>query len=583
MTVVLVLIVVVVAISFIVMAYINSRKANRVALEQLAMKKELQKNFDIIKTLATTFDSVCYVDVTTKNVSPYSMGDTLIEKLGDVKSLKMELKYDQGMTLLLHSIVHPDDKENVFRALQFENVIKTLRTRKSFNIQCKALEYGEYRYHRIYLIKSNEGEGVDGFVVALADEDDEIRRLEMYQQELKSAKDRAEEANLAKSSFLANMSHEIRTPINAVMGMNEMILRESKDSQVLSYAEDIKSASQILLSIINDILDFSKIEAGKIEIVDVKYDVSSVLYDVSNMIFPKAEQKKLKLKIEVDESIPCSLMGDPIRIQQVMLNLLDNAVKYTESGEVFFGVKAEPAREGTVHLTIQVKDSGIGIREEDVPKLFQSFLRLDLSHNRTVEGTGLGLAITGKLVERMNGEIDVKSSYGEGSTFTVTLPQKIVDATPMGNFETHYQEFKKNSSKDKKSFTAPEARVLVVDDNNMNLRVAKHLMKVLDLQVFSCTSGQEFIELIQKERFDIVFLDHMMPGMDGIEALKLSKTLTNNLCAETPIVALTANAIVGAKEMYLKAGFHDYLCKPIKMEELEKCLLKFIPENLIIK
>lgn len=581
MTTILVVLAIIVALAFIVLIHVYVARYKRVAGEQLATKKELQKNFDIIKTLATTFDSVCYVDVNTKNVIPYSLGDTLIEKLGDVKNLKIELKYDQGMTLLLHSIVHPDDKEKISRALQFDNVISTLRTRKSFNIQCQALEYGEYRYHRIYVIKSNDGEGVVGFVVALADEDDEMRRLEMCQQELKDAKDRAEDASQAKSIFLANMSHEIRTPINAVMGMNEMILRECKDDKIRSYAADVKSASQMLLSIINDILDFSKIEAGKMDIVEADYDIGSVLNDVSNMICIKAEQKGLKLNVCVDENIPCALYGDAVRIQQVMLNLLNNAVKYTESGEVSFVVKSESAQNDMVNLSIQVKDSGIGIREDDLSKLFKSFQRLDISQNRAVEGTGLGLAITGKLVERMNGTIDVKSTYGVGSTFTVVLPQKVVDGTPVGNFEKRYQEFKRNELEIDTVFSAPDVRVLVVDDNSLNLRVAELMMGQLDLQVTLCSSGKECLELIQKEHFDVVFLDHMMPGMDGIEVLKNSKMLTNNLCAKTPFVALTANAIVGAKEMYLQEGFDDYLCKPIRMDKLESCLQKFLPEDRI--
>lgn len=582
LSIILSLFVILVVGAFVTTSYINGAVASRSAREQLKMKKEIQKNFNIINTLAAYFDAVIYVDAVTKKVIPYSLGKALKEKLGPAMGKDgLNLSYEQAMMLLVHSIIHPDERGALLPNLVFESVVENLKNKKSFSFQCQALEFGQYCYHKVMFIHSGSSDEVSSFVVAIADVDEEVRRIQSYQNDLEEAKKRAEDANQAKSSFLANMSHEIRTPINAIMGMNEMILRESENPQIHSYSEDIRGASQILLSIINDILDFSKIEAGKMEIVEAEYNIGSVLNDITAMISIKAEQKGLALGVKVDESIPSLMRGDAVRIQQVMLNLLNNAVKYTEKGSIEFRMSVIERRNNEVTLQIQVEDTGIGIREQDQSMLFKSFQRLDIVQNRTIEGTGLGLAITSKLVEYMHGSISVKSHYGKGSCFTVTLPQTVVDNAPIGNFDKHFQNLKNTVDLDKLSFTASEAKILVVDDNSMNLRVAQHLMKHLEVQVTTCSGGMECLELMKKERFDIIFLDHMMPGMDGMETLKLSKKLFGNKCAKAPVIALTANAIVGAKDMYLKAGFDGYLCKPIKMKDLEKTLLKFLPAELV--
>ena len=395
---------------------------------------------------------------------------------------------------------------------------------------------------------------------------------------LKLEKSAADSANKAKSDFLADMSHEIRTPINAVLGMNEMIIRESKDENVLDYASNIKKAGNTLLSIINTILDFSKIEDGRMSLVPVEFSVPDLLDGLVNSISERAKGKGLDFEVKVDEDIPVKLFGDDVRISQVIMNLLTNAVKYTEKGRVILRVTKKERTDEKITLLVEVEDTGIGIKEEDLDKLSVSFERIEEKRNRHIEGTGLGISIVTKLLAMMDSEMKVKSVYGEGSLFYFELGLKIADPTPIGP----YEERRKNVSvkkEEKIRLMAAGARVLVTDDNEMNRKVAINLLKLFGIKPDVCASGMETLERMRKEKYDLLFLDHMMPGMDGIETLKMLKY--EKILGDAPVIVLTANAVVGAKEQYLKQGFDGYLSKPIRIEELEEILKTYLPEELI--
>ncbi|MCR4922448.1 MAG: response regulator [Lachnospiraceae bacterium] len=409
---------------------------------------------------------------------------------------------------------------------------------------------------------------------------DLIKWQDKTKQELKEAAQKAISAGKAKSNFLAQMSHEIRTPINAVLGLNEMIIRESRDEEIIDYAENIKSAGKTLLSIINSILDFSKIEDGKMELVPVKYDLSSLINDLVNSISERAKNKGLNFEIKADKNLPATLYGDDVRIKQVIMNLLTNAVKYTEKGEVILTFEGRGIRDDHVTLFVSVKDTGIGIRQEDMGKLFESFERLDKARNRNIEGTGLGMSIVTKLLLMMDSKLEVESLYGEGSVFSFELSQEIIDATPIGDFSAMLKR-SIDSTKENRYIFADEARILVVDDNEMNLKVIRSLLKRNGIAPDLATSGFEAIERMTAKKYDIVFLDHMMPQMDGIETLKALKE-KKLLKKDTAVIALTANAVSGARDNYINLGFDDYLSKPIDVARLERKLADWLPEDKIV-
>ena len=386
-------------------------------------------------------------------------------------------------------------------------------------------------------------------------------------------------ASEAKSRFLAQMSHEIRTPINAVLGMNEMILREEKNETILDYSRNIDSAGKTLLTLINSILDFSKIEDGKMEIQPVRYDTASMVNDLINSVIQRADAKGLIFEANIDEALPCTLFGDDVRFSQVIMNLLTNAVKYTQEGSVTFTMSLEKKEADIATIYVAVKDTGIGIREEDREALFESFERLDEIRNHNIEGTGLGLSIIKSLLSLMDSSLTVESVYGKGSCFSFTINQRIADETPIGDYKKRLKESYENRS-EQKIIKAPGAKLLVVDDNDMNLKVCANLLKLFDIKPDLVTSGAETIEKMREDTYDIVLLDHMMPKMDGIETLKRLKD-ENLIPSETIVIALTANAVVGAREMYLEAGFDDYLSKPIAVKELGEILVRYLPEDII--
>lgn len=398
--------------------------------------------------------------------------------------------------------------------------------------------------------------------------------------EMEGEKQKALLSSESKGKFLANMSHEIRTPINAVLGMNAMILRESADRKIREYALDIQNAGQSLLSLINDILDFSKIESGKMELVVVEYDFSSMIHDIVNMISMKADAKGLTVDLYVDEKLPSRLKGDDVRIRQILINLLNNGVKYTEDGGVTLRVSGE-VQEDNVILNFEVEDTGIGIKEEDIAKLFQEFERIEEERNRNVEGTGLGMNIAVQLLELMQSKLQVESVYGKGTKFFFQLKQQIVDAEPIGNLEKRIREQAVGYSYNV-TFTAPKAKILVVDDNSINRKVFVNLLKETKVKIEEAAGGMECLEKIREKQYDIIFLDHMMPEMDGVETLHHMKEETDHFCTQTPVIALTANAIAGAREMYLAEGFDAFVSKPINPEKLERLMVEMLPEDIVI-
>ncbi len=442
----------------------------------------------------------------------------------------------------------------------------------------KSLEVGEESEYihsgRIYEIQRKPvvfHNVLHGYLLIFKDMTDSRAQMEEWRQ----LKNQAEAANRAKSEFLANMSHELRTPINVIMGMNQMIRDRSRDADVEGYTDHIDEAGQLLLSLINEVLDFSKIEAGRMEIFHEPYLLFDLLREVVNMIQLRANQKKLAFVTDIDPNLPTMPVGDEIHLRQVLLNILDNAVKYTSEGTVTLRVSADTRDEKTA-LTVVVSDTGRGMKPEDLKRLFTPFQRIEVSAGNFIQGTGLGMSITRELLHKMDSELQVESVYGEGSTFTFTVLQDVQDVTPIGNFAERCKE-KKETKNNKAPFIAPNAAVLVVDDSSMNCEVVKGLLSKTAIQIFTAYSGEDALQLTEKQPFDLIFMDHMMPGMDGTQTMYGIQDQKDGCNQKTPIIVLTANAIAGARERFLKQGFNGYLSKPVGRKELYQALEEWIP------
>ena len=404
---------------------------------------------------------------------------------------------------------------------------------------------------------------------------------EAEQQRVVEQNHELERLSRTRNNFFANMSHEIRTPINTIIGLNEMILREDISEEIAENAIHIQDASKMLLALINDILDMSKIESGKMEIVPIQYETGAMFSELVNLIWIRAHEKKLEFKLDISPEIPSMLYGDEVRIKQVVINLLSNAVKYTQKGFISLSARSEMKDNNKILLTISIRDSGIGIRKEDMDRLFQSFQRVDEGANAGIEGTGLGLSISHQLVEMMGGKITVDSIYQKGSVFTIQIEQDIVNENPMGHMDFMTRGSTHKRKKYKQIFEAPDAHVLVVDDNEMNLLVAKKLLRETKIQVDLAKSGKECLELTKQHFYNVIFMDHMMPEMDGVETLNRVRQQENGLCREVPVIALTANVTAGAEQIYQNKGFQNYLAKPISSSLLEAVLLKYLPKELV--
>ena len=465
----------------------------------------------------------------------------------------------------VHSHFHPDDRRMMLRFFDQVLIREASHLRRDVRI---LREDGTYTWTRVnVMVRDFRPE--DGIIDMVCVNYD-ITELKETERKLIAARDKAEELDRLKSAFLANMSHEIRTPINVMLGMNEMILRESESKEIRQYAKSIERSGGYLISLINNILDISRIESGKMEIEEGKYELRQLLDEVMLIAEKQAEQKSLKMNLIFDKTLPAYLIGDVIHIKQILLNLINNAVKYTKEGQI--DIKVSKNAEET-KLIFEVKDTGIGIKEENLPVLFDAFMRVDSKKNKKIKGTGLGLAIAKQLAEQMDGMIWVESVYGKGSSFFVQLPMKKVSDGKISNVE-----WKETDERKRRSFVAPQAKILIVDDNPENLMVTRSLLKRTAVFVDTAASGEECVHKVRQNIYDLILLDYMMPQMDGIDTIR---ELKKDVQFHIPVIALTADVTKGIEQTFLREGFCAYLSKPVMWSKLEDLLMKYLRDDLV--
>lgn len=496
-------------------------------------------------------------------------------EINAVRQDYLDIKYSDWRATI-SNMFKEEDKVLFLRASSPENIINTLEMQNHFHIDLQMLNMqGEFVWCRLNFTRMKHFSRENPrFVYTVQDISEDIAQLLRQEGLIKAIEEqneRLQEADKNKTKFFSNMSHEIRTPINAIMGMNEVILRDCKDDIIRGYANDVKAASRYLLSLVNDILDYSKIEAGKMEIVPVEYDMKDLLDGVCNLINPKLTVKSLDFELKVGEDVPSRLFGDEIRISQILINLLTNAVKYTERGKVSLLVEREPDVNGQAAIKFTVKDTGIGIKQEDMKTLFEEYGRLDLLKNRNKEGTGLGISIVQGLLTQMNSQLKVESVYGKGSVFSFVLLQKEVTELPdyMSDAE------KENVDSKMSEIDLKNKKVLAVDDTVVNLHIFEALMAPYEVQIKCAKSGEIALDMLQNDTYDLIFLDHMMPDMDGIETLEKLRKI-NDYYKSVPVIALTGNYSPTAREEYISLGFTDYLEKPIVPDCLDEMIHKYL-------